>query len=91
VKLPAGLCQTKRALIANPPPPQTKGDWHRELTEINRRLSSDLEPLRRMLVDRLPEVRQRETAQTILASREHSFCLFPLDHLTHAFRRRLED
>jgi hypothetical protein len=91
VELPAGLCQAKRALITNPPPQQTKGDWHRELTEINRRLSSDLEPLRRMLVDRLPEVRQREAAQTILASREHSFCLFPLDHLTHAFRRRLED
>lgn len=90
-KLPAHLCQAKRALIANPPPPQTKGNWHRELTAINRQLSSDLEPLRRTLVERLPEVRQRETARTILASREHSFCLFPLDHLTHAFRRRLED
>jgi len=90
-ELPDRLCQAKRVLIANPPPPNAKGDWHRELTAINRRLSSDLEPLRRTLVERLPEVRQRETARTILASREHSFCLFPLDHLTQVFRSRLDE
>jgi hypothetical protein len=89
VELSDRLCQAKRTLIANPPSPQAKGDWHRELTEINRQLSSELEPLRQILADRLPEVRQREAASAILASREHSFCLFPLDHLTQVFRNRL--
>lgn len=87
--LSAELCEEKSQLIANPPSPQQAHAWHQRLIKINRELSRQLEPLSRLLLARLPEVRRLESVASILRSREHSFCLFPLDRLTEQFGRAL--
>ncbi len=83
--LSAELCQAKRELIATPPAAADAKRWHDRLAAINRELSGQLEPLSRLLLQRLPEVRRAESVTSVLRSREHSFCLFPLEQLTRCF------
>lgn len=87
--LPLQLCQAKQDLIANPPSAPDKKQWHDRMTAINTELSNELAGYRQFLQDRLPEVRQAEAIGSLLRSREHSFCLFPLDHLVDTFDRLL--
>lgn len=89
--LSPGLCQAKEGLIANPPALSDKKQWHDQITAINEALSDELESYRQILQDRLPQVRQQEAITALLNSREHSFCLFPLDRLTSTFHRLLAD
>ena len=84
------LCQAKKDLIANPPLPAEKKQWHEQIAAINTALSSELAPYRQSLQARLPEVRQSEVIAGLLGSREHSFCLFPLERLTSTFNRLLD-
>lgn len=83
------LCRAKRNLIANPPGPTEKKQWHDRITAINAALASELAGYRQILEDRLPEVRHSEAVNSLLGSREHSFCLFPIHHLTSTFERLL--
>lgn len=83
------LCQAKKDLIANPPLAADKKQWHDRMTAINAELSNELAAYRQFLQDRIPEVRQSEAIASLLGSREHSFCLFPLDRLTRTFNRLL--
>jgi hypothetical protein len=89
--LSSDLCQAKKELITNPPAPSEKKQWHDQITSINEALSGELEPYRQLLQDRIPQVRQHEAVTSLLNSREHSFCLFPLDRLTNTFHRLLAD
>jgi len=89
-KLSPQLCQAKKDLIANPPSASDKKQWHDRMTATNTELSNELAAYRQALQDRLPEVRQSEAIASLLGSREHSFCLFPLDQLTGTFKRLLE-
>jgi hypothetical protein len=87
--LSAQLCQAKKDLIANPPKQAEKKQWHDQIAAINAALSDQLGSYRQSLQDRLPEVRQSEVIAGLLGSREHSFCLFPLERLTSTFNRLL--
>jgi hypothetical protein len=87
--LSAELCQAKKDLIANPPKPAEKKEWHDQIAAINAALSDQLASHRQSLQDRLPDVRQSEVIAGLLGSREHSFCLFPLERLTTTFNRLL--
>jgi hypothetical protein len=84
------LCQAKKDLIDNPPGPAEKKHWHDQITALNVELSNELECYRQSLVNRLPAVRQSEAVASLLGSREHSFCLFPLEHLTSTFESLLD-
>jgi hypothetical protein len=78
-------------LIASPPEPAEKKRWHDQIAAINAALSDELASYRQSLQDRLPEVRQSEVIAGLLGSREHSFCLFPLERLTSTFNRLLAE
>ena len=90
VPLPTSLCELKRRLLAERPQSGSKKAWHDALADVNRRLATPLEPLRQSLVGQLHEARLDEQAAAILSSREHPFCLFPLQHLTSRYAELLE-
>ena len=87
--LDATLIARKRELVANPPPRGKRQQWHRELTEINRQLAGCLEGQRQQLVVELAKAQRASASQALLASREHPFCVFPLDYLQDTFSRLL--
>lgn len=90
VALPEGLCRTKRDLIANRPVSGPKKAWHDEVDRVNRELYTRLGKFRERLTTDLAQAREFETSEAILRSREHSFCLFPAEHLTGHFGRLLQ-
>lgn len=53
---------------------------HLAITAANRRLQPFVEPLRQQIESEIVETRQRKRAETILRSREYSFCLYPREH-----------
>lgn len=71
--------------------PSSKKVWHDRLASINAELAAYLQPLRDELSERLPEARQAESAASILNSREHPFCLFPLQELMDRFTENLSE
>mgnify|MGYP003676833614 CR=1 FL=1 len=73
------LTKRKRELLANIPPRGEKWRWHREITQVNRRLSELTSGLAEQSRERLECLATQERQQRILQSRETSFCLFPLD------------
>jgi len=78
--------QHKRQLLAEIPPAGQRWSWQREIEAVNRRLADQLAEYRTELTRRLAKVQQDQKAQTILAGREHPFCLFPLDYLTGTYQ-----
>jgi len=85
VQLDPILLARKSQLLANIPPRGEKQFWHDEVSQINQRLSSSLVELRRSLRQQASRVRAAQESQSRLTSREHSFCLFPLNYLVDAF------
>jgi hypothetical protein len=81
------LIRRKQQLLASIPPRGQRLDWHREITQINQQLSAQLQSVRADLSRRLAIAQSRSAAQAILNSREHPFCVFPLDYLTDTFAR----
>lgn len=90
VALPEGLCQAKRELIANRPASGSKKDWHDQVDRVNRDLYSRLGKFRERLTADLSKAREFELSEAILRSREHSFCLFPVEHLARHYSRLLQ-
>ncbi len=79
----------KRQLLSKVPSRGEKTAWHRELEEVNRRLSLQLSQVRADLQLRLEEVQRELASATLLSSREHPFCLFPIEYLTQTYRSLL--
>lgn len=87
--LPEHLVAEKRRLIANEPPRGNRKAWHDAIDAINLQLAAKLDNLRERLAQELIAARSEEASQTILQSREHPFCLFPVEHLVGQFDRLL--
>lgn len=87
----AALVQRKRDLLAQLPSGTSSGDahWHREITSINEALAGQLVHVRHALQRKIAEKRFAATNESILGSREHSFCLFPIDYLRESFERMI--
>lgn len=71
--------------------PSSEKAWHDQLAGVNAELAARLQPLRDSLSERLPAARHAESAAAILGSREHPFCLFPLQELMERFAENLGD
>ena len=52
-------------------------------------LSQSLEDKRAALRSNLRQVEREVASQNVLASREHPFCIFPLDYLIDTYRNLL--
>jgi hypothetical protein len=76
----------KRQLLMQIPPRGSRKEWHRELEAVNLRLAEQTEPVRSQLRLQLHRAEQAVATETWLGSREHPFCLFPLDYLQAAYR-----
>lgn len=87
--LPSSLVERKQELLAQIPQRGAKLAWHRELKTLNQQMSDSLSDVRGELRQQLQENLKRQASQTVLASREHPFCIFPLDDLTSAYQRIL--
>ena len=87
--LPSDLIQRKNELLQSIPGRGEKKKWHDEMTLVNRQMSSLLEPLREQFRSELQKIQADEDVHRSLASREHPFCVFPLDYLTSAYERML--
>jgi hypothetical protein len=87
--LDATLIARKAELLVNQPPRGDRRNWHRELTEINRQLAGCLDDRRSQLVAELATAQRAAASQALLASREHPFCVFPVDYLRETFSQLL--
>lgn len=85
-RLDPQLVQRKRELLSDIPPRGRKQAWHDEVTRINEQLSASLEELRGSLRVQLARNSKNLGSQKVLASREHPFCVYPLQELTETFR-----
>jgi hypothetical protein len=83
----AELTTRKQQLLSNIPPRGEKWEWHREITEVNRRLRD----LATAKIDaskaRLDHLTFQQRQQRIVASREYSFCLYPQQYLAELLRQ----
>ena len=84
------LIDRKRELLAAIAPQQDRAVWHRELDEINRTLFDALADRRAEIASRLRSEHLTAASDRLLASREHSFCLYPLDYLRDSFATMLD-
>uniref|UniRef100_UPI003898EC3C hypothetical protein n=1 Tax=Aporhodopirellula aestuarii TaxID=2950107 RepID=UPI003898EC3C len=83
------LAERKRELLEHLPPKGRRGQWHREMDSVNQSLANGLQSERQKLQAKLQRLRLEAAEEQILASRELSFCLFPIDELTSAFEQML--
>ncbi len=83
------LTQQKRELLQTIPPQGERAAWHREISNINRALSRKLQSQRQEMQAELQRLRLEASEEQVLASRELSFCLYPLDELVTAFDQML--
>lgn len=83
------LVGAKAELLASIPPSGQKHDWHRAITEVNRQMSLKLGSAGQEINrdQQLLEDQRREA--TMWNSREHAFCVYPLEYLTQAYGRML--
>ncbi len=84
------LRKRKQELLAQIPPRGARKAWHQELTAVNEQLTARLAGIRSQLQTRLLEARKQAVSEGILASREHPFCLYPLEELRSAFEPMYE-
>lgn len=89
IELDSDLVRRKRELLESIPPKGSRKAWHAEITRINQSLSRQTRPLREVLRGELAEAEKRAAASELLASREHPFCLFPLDYLRETYASML--
>ena len=81
------LAQRKGELLQRIPPRGQRPRWHLEVNDVNQQMSQALSGYRNELEASLATAQRQSNAQSILESREHSFCLYPLDYLTETFAR----
>ena len=82
----ADLVERKQALLQRIPPRGQKKAWHDEVTRINAALAHGLQDYRAMLRSKLADLQRRAASDAILGSREHPFCIFPLEYLATMFQ-----
>ncbi len=83
------MIRRKQELLENVPPQGKRADWHRELTTVNRTFAGQLQSQRQDMQAEVQRLRLEASEEQILASRELSFCLFPLDELVDSFDQML--
>ncbi|MCA9137736.1 MAG: hypothetical protein KDB00_13285 [Planctomycetales bacterium] len=88
--LPADLIDEKRSMLASVPPKGQRRQWHRRITRLNQSMSNQLQTMRSELIAQLAELQSQRRVAAHWNSREHSFCIYPLDYLTQAYRGMLE-
>ena len=76
----------KRELLASVPQRGQRVAWHQELEQVNRALALPLRAYREQLRIDLASARRQAASQALLGSREHPFCVFPLDYLVETYR-----
>ncbi|QDV83131.1 hypothetical protein [Planctomycetes bacterium TBK1r] len=80
----------KRELLAASPAKGRRRNWHEQITSLNQKMASRLDPLRKTLEAEKAELQQRRREAAIWNSREHSFCIYPLDYLMEAYEQMLK-
>jgi hypothetical protein len=90
VSLDPGLLELKRALLAKIPPQGSRQAWQDQIQQINTTLSHQLADVRASLRSELASVQRKAASSTLLASREHPFCIYPLEYLTQTYRSLLK-
>jgi hypothetical protein len=83
------MLRRKQALLAAVPERGKRGEWHQELEAVNEALSRPLAEFREGLSRELVVQRRTAASRGLLASREHPFCIFPLDYLVDTYSRLL--
>ncbi|QEG01858.1 hypothetical protein Mal15_59390 [Stieleria maiorica] len=79
----------KHQLLQSIPPQGRRRGWHQQITALNQQLASQLQPLRNHLTAEKVGLQDRRREATIWNSREHSFCIYPLEYLTDAYAEML--
>ncbi|MEM6470171.1 MAG: hypothetical protein AAF802_11500, partial [Planctomycetota bacterium] len=88
-ELPEALMEKKDELLGAIPPRGRRADWHQSLVATNQSLSAHLEPLRRATSQEIDRLRDEMPNAALWSSREHSFCLYPLQYLLEQFESML--
>ncbi len=84
-QLDSAAIQRKKELLAAVPERGSRAPWHQELERVNQELSQPLQSFRAQLRTELTAARRRAASQSLLASREHPFCIFPLSYLVETY------
>ncbi len=84
-ELDSGAMRRKQELLAAVPERGNRRQWHQELERVNQELSRPLQPFRDQLRDQLTAARRRAASNSLLSSREHPFCVFPLNYLVETY------
>jgi hypothetical protein len=79
----------KQRLLATIPPRGGRAEWQRQIEGVNQRLSTQLSQVRFDLQLQLEDVQRDLSTAALLSSREHPFCLFPIEYLTETYRSLL--
>ena len=83
------LIERKARLLDDVPPRGQRRAWHDEITALNRQMASHLDGRRRELDAAMATLQDRIGRRRLLGSREHPFCVLPLNRMTDAFSRML--
>ncbi len=75
----------KQALLSEVPPKGRRYHWFRRVVELNSLMSASLDGLRREVSSQRQQLLAARREATIWNSREHSFCVYPLQYLTDAY------
>lgn len=76
----AEIVATKRGWLRSPKTVENARERHLAITAANRQLQPFVTLLRQQIEGEIAEMRRRKRAETILRSREYSFCLYPREH-----------
>lgn len=85
------LIVEKRELLAKIPPRGQRRKWHQELESINQTLSAALDATGAEILVQLEQLQRQSAATRLLTSREHPFCIYPLDYLVETFDQMLSE
>lgn len=88
--LPAELLRRHGELLANIPQRGGKRSWHQQLQAVNEQLAASLHGTRQQLQRQLAAAQELAKQQQLLASREHPFCIYPLEQLVETFEGLLQ-
>ncbi|TWU30555.1 FlxA-like family protein [Novipirellula artificiosorum] len=79
----------KAQLLREIPVRGQKRQWHQQITQINQQLAHCLQSKKAEMTEQLAERQRQRLSLSILKSREHPFCIFPLDPLIAAYQELL--
>lgn len=80
----------KQSLIDQPPMTASRAAWHREVSAVNQAMAIELTDQRHQWQKQRAELEFARSNEQVLASREHSFTLFPLEYLRESFDRMIQ-